>query len=277
MSDRPIVLLHGYWHGTWCYAPLSAALAARGRSSVAVDMSGHGLKATWPPVQFARPFEEDAFATQVSPMAGISLEQAGQEFIDDVRRIGAGQPIMAVAHSMGGAVLTYAAQHAPELFERIVYLTAFMPVVGMPAVAYIQSADNHGERVAPALRADPASVACLRFDTGSPDPAYQEQLREAFYHDVPRPVADAAIHLLCPDAPIGIATGVVECTPGGWGSVPRTYVVCTDDWAVREPLQRRFIDEADAAFTEHPTSVVELASSHSPFLSMPDRLADVLP
>lgn len=272
----PLILLHGYWHGSWCFAPLTSALAARGRAAVAVDMAGHGLKATWPPVQFARPFDDIAYASQVSPMASVTLEQAGEELLADVRRIGGGDRTTVVAHSMGGAVLTYAAQQAPDLFERLVYLTAFMPVVGLPAAAYIQSPENHGELVGPSLRADPAAVACLRFDTGSPDPTYQQQLREAFYNDVAQDVANAAIHLLCPDAPIGIAAGVVECTADGWGSIPRTYIVCTMDNAIKEPLQRRFIGEADNAFPAHRTEVVELTSSHSPFLSMPSVLADVL-
>ena len=60
------------------------------------------------------------------------------------------------------------------------------------------------------------------------------------------------------------------------GSLPRTHVSSTRDMAIRPALQRRFIDEADAAFGENPTRVFELDSSHSPFLSMPERVADVV-
>jgi hypothetical protein len=41
-------------------------------------------------------------------------------------------------------------------------------------------------------------------------------------------------------------------------------------------LQAKFIAEADAAFPDNPTSVVPLDASHSPFLSMPDRVADIV-
>ena len=38
-----------------------------------------------------------------------------------------------VAHSMSGVVAAAAAELAPELFAHLVYVTAFAPVVGMPA------------------------------------------------------------------------------------------------------------------------------------------------
>lgn len=46
--------------------------------------------------------------------------------------------------------------------------------------------------------------------------------------------------------------------------------------AIRPAAQRRFITEADAAFPDNPTSVVALDASHSPFLSMPDQVADIV-
>ena len=49
-------------------------------------------------------------------------------------------------------------------------------------------------------------------------------------------------------------------------------LVCTEDQAVPLALQRRFIREIDAVSTA-PTTVVELATSHSPFLSAPEELA----
>jgi hypothetical protein len=45
------------------------------------------------------------------------------------------------------------------------------------------------------------------------------------------------------------------------------------DRAILPALQDRFIAEADAALPENPTRTVDLGSSHSPFLSQPDRVA----
>ncbi|MEV0592437.1 hypothetical protein [Nonomuraea cavernae] len=58
--------------------------------------------------------------------------------------------------------------------------------------------------------------------------------------------------------------------------MPRTYIVCTRDMAIRPGLQAKFIAEADAAYPDNPTSVVTLDASHSPFLSKPGELADIL-
>jgi hypothetical protein len=46
--------------------------------------------------------------------------------------------------------------------------------------------------------------------------------------------------------------------------------------AVRPALQQKFIRDADTASPDNTTSVVALGSSHSPFLSMPGRVADIV-
>jgi hypothetical protein len=46
--------------------------------------------------------------------------------------------------------------------------------------------------------------------------------------------------------------------------------------ALRPAVQHRLIAEADTAFPENPTSVVSLDASHSPFLSMPEQVADIV-
>ncbi len=40
---RPILLVHGAWHGAWCWATLQAELDRRGLPSYAVELPGHGL------------------------------------------------------------------------------------------------------------------------------------------------------------------------------------------------------------------------------------------
>ena len=58
--------------------------------------------------------------------------------------------------------------------------------------------------------------------------------------------------------------------------MPRTYVRCTQDMAIRPALQQRFIADADAAFPASPASVHTLHAAHSPFLSMPGQVADIV-
>jgi pimeloyl-ACP methyl ester carboxylesterase len=80
----------------------------------------------------------------------------------------AGDPVAVVAHSMGGAVVTGAAQLAPRLVAHAVYLTAFMPASGVPAQGYARMPENDGSLVRSLLVADPAAVGALRLDVASP-------------------------------------------------------------------------------------------------------------
>jgi pimeloyl-ACP methyl ester carboxylesterase len=275
-SDTPILLLHGFWHGTWCWSEVLARLAGAGRQALAVDMAGHGLRASRPACVTARPFEPAALATEQSPAAGIDLDEAAALFVSQAEALHGGAPVIAVAHSMGGNVLTRAVQDAPGLFAHAVYVTAFMPASGVPAAYYIFAPENEGDLIGASVLADPAKIGALRLDPLSPDPVYHQQLRDALYGDIDPSVADAAIALITPDAPAGIAGGATTLTADGWGSVARSYVVCTKDRALQPAMQRKFIALADAAFPDRPVTVHTLESSHSPFLSMPDRVADIL-
>lgn len=276
IGSSPLLLLHGYWHGSWCWSEVVTHVAAAGRPATAVDMAGHGLRARRPLCLTRRPFSPDAVATEVSPVADVDLDQAGELLVSQIRAVGGGRPVTVVAHSMGGTVLTRAAQTAPELVAHAVYLAAFMPGSDTPALAYAQMPENSGELVGRSFRADPAAVGALRLDLASDDPAYREQLHRAFYGDVDPTLADAALGLLTPDAPAGIALGATTLTRDSWGSIPRTYIICSQDMAIRPALQRKFISDADTGFPDNPTSVVELDASHSPFLSMPGQLADLI-
>lgn len=269
---RNVVLLHGAWHGAWCWNPITPRLAARGIPAVAVDMDGHGLLARSPESRWSEPFDPAAFATEPSPLSTVTASSAGAALVEQIRAIGGGDPCLVVAHSMGGAVATAAAQQAPELFGHLMYVTAFSPVSGLPAAAYIGTPENAGEQVAPLLAADPALVGALRLAGVR---ANHAALREAFYNGIEPARADAAIGLLTPDFPMGVPGETIEITRDRYGTVPHSYVVCLRDNAVRPGLQRRLITEIDAV-SAVPTKVFELDSSHSPFLSHPEELAGAI-
>src|SRR5512146_525690 len=107
MSTRetPVLLLHGFWHGAWCWSEVLARLTAAGVRALAVDMAGHGLRARRPAAPTARPFEPAPVHADLDEAAALLIAQA--------RALGGGAPVTAVAHSMGGNVLTRAVQEAP--------------------------------------------------------------------------------------------------------------------------------------------------------------------
>ncbi|MGC4864574.1 alpha/beta fold hydrolase [Micromonospora sp. DT53] len=276
MAHTPIVLVHGFYHGSWAWAEVVTELSARGRTGVAVDLAAHGLHAVNPAAADRRPFDPVAYATERSRVADIGLDAAADLLATRLGRIGGGRAVCVVAHSMGGAVLSRVVEKNPGLVAHMVYLAAYMPASDTPCIAYPALPEAADNTFMPLLVGDPAATGALRIDPRNPDPAVRNAIREAFYGDVASERAAAATSLLSCDAPLAMATESTTLTAAGWGSVPRTYVVCSHDRTIPAPLQRLFIAQADAAFPDNLTAVTELAASHSAFLSSPGRVADVI-
>jgi pimeloyl-ACP methyl ester carboxylesterase len=275
-TTSTLVLVHGFWHGSWCWSRVIPHVVAAGRLAVAVDLAGHGLYARRPRWFTEQPYDPEAVGTEVSPVADVSLDDAAGLLTAQIERIGGGGPVTVVAHSAAGPVLMRVAERTPELVAHAVYVAAYMPASGVPAGAYSQLPEAADDQVVPLVRGEPAGIGAVRLDFATDDASYRRRLREAFYGDVDPVLADAATGLLTPDGPLGIMLGTTTLTHDGWGSVRRTYVTCGKDRAIGPALQAKFIAEADAAFPDNPTSVVTLDASHSPFLSMPGELAGII-
>jgi pimeloyl-ACP methyl ester carboxylesterase len=275
-----LVFVHGFWHGSWCWSEVIPNVVAAGHLAVAVDMAGHGLYARRPRWFTEKPYRPDArsaaVGTEISPVADVRLGDAAELLRSQIKRIGNGEPVTVVAHSAAGPVLTRVTQQTPELVGHAVYLSAYMPASDVPAAAYTRMPEAADDQVAPLLQGDPAQIGALRLDLATDDAAYRQRLYEAFYGDVDPVLADAATGLLTPDGPIGVMLDTTTLTHDGWGSVRRSYLTCARDMAIRPALQAKFIAEADVAFPDNPTTIVTLDASHSPFLSIPNEVADIV-
>lgn len=51
--ETPILMVHGMWHGAWCWADWQALLAQQGWASHAISLPGHGASPTRGNVRFA--------------------------------------------------------------------------------------------------------------------------------------------------------------------------------------------------------------------------------
>jgi pimeloyl-ACP methyl ester carboxylesterase len=273
-----IVLVHGAFLGGWAFQPAIAELSGLGYSAVALDLPGHGLNARFPASYFVRPLDNAAFGTELSPRASTSLESnvvAVLRVIDNLEKNGSG-PVVLVGHSMGGIIITAVAERAPEKIAKLVYVSALLPKPGVPAIAYIQSPQNAGDKVGPLLKADPKNVAALRIDPNSPDAAYNRNLKDAFFNDVNDEQWPAVQNLLISDAPVQPFVTPLAYTAEKWGRIPRAFIRCGLDNAVRPALQDRMIGEADALTPGKKTQVVSLNTGHSPFISRPVLFAEAL-
>jgi pimeloyl-ACP methyl ester carboxylesterase len=156
-------------------------------------------------------------------------------------------PVTLVGHSYGGAVITEAGTH-PNV-GHLVYLTAFALDVG-ETVLRNAAPPSPPTKLAAAMRFDGDRVSL--------DP---DGVVAAFFADCDDPpvdrLHDMSLHAF--DIPV---------TTTAWRSVPSTYVVCTQDEAIDVGVQRFLATRC--------SNVVELDASHSPMLSMPGRVADLI-
>ena len=86
-----VVLVHGAWHGAWCWERVVDGLAAVAIESVAIDLPGHG---------------EDP-----GPFSDLHGDAARvRSVLDRINR-----PVVLLGHSYGGAVVTEAGDHPSVL------------------------------------------------------------------------------------------------------------------------------------------------------------------
>ncbi|MFD2420514.1 alpha/beta fold hydrolase [Amycolatopsis pigmentata] len=268
------LLVHGAYHNSAHWAKLIAALSARGDRVVALDLPGHGMNARFPSGYFVP--GQPGLSGEPSPIKDVTLEVAAHAVIDALRSFGQTAPVVLVAHSMGGAVATLAAELAPELVDHLVYVAAFVPTRLPTAAAYL-TLDEAKTRLGGGLHlGDPTVTGAVRINPRSADTAYLEQLRAAYYTDVSTTDFLPYLNALTPDQPMSFVTSRAGATAARWGGIPRTYLRCAADRAIPLALQDVFISDADALTPRNPFRLATLDTGHAPFASQPGKLAEVL-
>jgi pimeloyl-ACP methyl ester carboxylesterase len=104
------VLVHGAWHGGWCWKRLSSALQAPGVEIYTPTLTGLGERA-----HLAS--RDVSLETHIQDVLG-TIES---ERLDDVILVG---------HSYAGVVVTAVADRVPQRVSRLVYLDAMVPKTG---------------------------------------------------------------------------------------------------------------------------------------------------
>lgn len=271
------VFIHGAWHGARSWDRVVPLLEAAGHHCLAIDLPGSGGNARLPASFSATPFDPAAFGTEPSPNAGVTQDERTAAAVAAVREAavkGNGKVVL-VGHSLGGITVSPVAESVPELLHAAVYLTAFMLPPGMPAIAMIQHESMAAALVPGLFMADPVAVGALRINVASADPAYGSQLKSAFYGDVEDGEFDAFRATLHCDEPVQVAIVPSPVTKDRFGLVPRHYIHCDADRAVVPDGQALMVEIVDSALGNR-TITHKLAASHSPFLSQPEALAELL-
>jgi pimeloyl-ACP methyl ester carboxylesterase len=197
------VMIHGAWHGGWCFDPLRTLLEERGHRVIAPDLPGMGGDA-----QVLAAVALDGWASFTS---GLCRE--------------ADDPVILCGHSRGGIVVSQAAEVAPEAIAALVYICAMLLPSGLSRVD-----------MKPLVAPNPDFEAIISPVPGGTvvDPARAPNI---FAQLSPPTLATAAAARLVAE-PSGPRATPLALTDGRYGTVPRHYIECLHDRTIPIADQR---------------------------------------
>ena len=214
MTKR-FLLIHGSWHGAWCWFKVAALLRAEGAEVIVPNLPGRGRDP-----------------------ARAHLVTLGRMRRALAPALSSTTPTTVVVHSRYGVLATALAEAYPDAIRRVIYVASYL----LPS----------GERVADHFAADADSyirrfVAVDRL--GACDALAPEAYVEGLYADCSAEDVALASSLLCKEPSLP-ALARVTTTPARFGRVPTAYIRLDHDRAVSPALQDRLIDAARPARVE---------------------------
>jgi pimeloyl-ACP methyl ester carboxylesterase len=196
------ILIHGAWHGGWCWEKIVPLLEAEGHKVIAPDLPGTADGS----------YGGDPLGLWADHVAELARAQ--------------GEAAILVGHSRGGIVVSEAAERAPEAVRRLVYVSAFLLKRGETLLG-VAARDPAGADQGP-MTVDEAA-GTIKVDPVSG--------RALLYHMVSDEDAAAAGARLVPE-PLAALMKPLRTTPERFGSIARAYIETERDRALSIALQR---------------------------------------
>ena len=226
------VLVHGAWHGAWCWYRVASRLRRAGHTVIAPDLAGLGKDKT--------------------PMAEVTLERWTEDICDIVDA--ASEPVILVGHSRGGIVVSQVAERRPDKLAVLVYLAAFLLRDGETLLQVAQS-DGTSLVLPNLLVAGDGTYSTVR----------ENALKDVFYGECPDEDLALAKLLFAPE-PMAPSVTPVHVSDADFGRVPRIYIECRRDNTIPLSFQRGMQASAPCQ------KVLSMDTDHSPFFSAPEAL-----
>jgi pimeloyl-ACP methyl ester carboxylesterase len=202
------LLIHGAWHGAWCWYKVVRELEALGHHAVAIDLPSHGKDTT--------------------PVAKVTLDSYGECVAAALRDIAG--PVHLVGHSMGGAVISHTVNKAGGKIESLTYLAAFLGEDGDSLSSGIAS-DSTSKLPAALVPANDGTMS-----------VQLEALKEVFYHDCSNEDVQLAKLCLTPQS-MRATVDPIRVSKEKFDTITRHYIVCSEDQAISEATQRAMIEK----------------------------------
>jgi len=199
------VLVHGAWHGGWCWERVAPLLEAAGHRVLAPDLLGMGSDPT--------PLAEVTLARWAAQIAGLVQAQT--------------EPVILVGHSRAGIVISEAAERVPDRIARLVYLTAFLLPDGATMAG--ASTPERDARRRLFVRPGPGNTSTVAPDYVGP----------VYYNTTPAEWVERAASRLTPE-PMVVFTTPLRISAERFGRVPRAYIECAQDRSISLEMQHSF-------------------------------------
>lgn len=239
MTD--IVLIHGAWHGAWCWDLVRPLLEQEGFSVHALTLPGLAER-----------------ADEMSPTIGLQTHI--EDAIRQIDERGLTRFVL-VGHSYGGMVITGVADALKDRIAHIVYLDAAMPKEGETMMSYgaprPAEAIEAGKQAIRALAPDGVAMAAFPPSVlGIPEghERYEWVARNLTTH------------------PLKTWLDPIALTNGGAMGLPGTYILCTDPMLA----MTQFAWVAEQKRSAAGWNVVELATGHDAMVTEPAKVAKIL-
>jgi pimeloyl-ACP methyl ester carboxylesterase len=200
------VLVHGAWHGSWCWDKIVPLLEEEGHIVEAHDLPGHGRDTT--------PVPEVSTAAYVDSVCKILDAQSA--------------PAILVGHSLAGLIVSQAAEYRPHKIKTLVYIAALLLHNGESPLNVPDTDSLLGPNM---VAAEDGSVTIR-----------DEVIREAWYSDCSDEDAAWAKSLLVPQNRATFTTPI-NITEENFGRIPRVYIECLLDKALSPWVQKKMYTE----------------------------------
>lgn len=230
------VLVHGAWQAPYVWDAVRTDLESKGNKVIVVELPGHGADKT--------------------PTHTLSIDVYRDKVVDAISK--AGGKVILVGHSMGGMVVTSVAEKIPTQISKLVYIGAFLPTSNQ-SIGDLAMTDPDS-KLGPELI---ESADHLTLDVK------HDKLTYLFINDGTQEAKSQVIANYRPEPAIPFGSKVT-LTSENFGSVDKVYIKTLQDIVISPGLQDRMIAGAGIK-TVYPVN-----TSHSPFLSQPHTVSDLL-
>jgi pimeloyl-ACP methyl ester carboxylesterase len=244
-AKPPFVLVHGAWHGGWCWRDVKVLLEVAGHKVFTPTLTGLGERAH---------LREPAPNLTMHIQDVMGLIEA-EELTD----------IVLVGHSYGGMVITGVADRIKSRLRHVVYLDAALPSNGQTMIT-----QNPAVATQAAVEQTVAGLKTLTTDGVwmAPLPAI------AFGIPATQTEALAWVGRRLTPHPLPTWTEALALSNNGSEGLSRTYVLCNNpilpQTAFPAHAARIRAGQAGAGWR-----VIELATGHDAMVSLPQQTADL--